>query len=309
MLRRDFIRTSAFFGIASSFFSNPRYLPYDRLHINMYSRHLQFLEYGAMAEVVKDMGFDGVDLTVRPGGHVEPQQVNTKLAEALGAIRERGLSAESITTNVLDSTDPIGIGVLEEASKQGVKLYRMGYLKFPEGYSVDGGITFLNGEIKRLVLLNERLGLAAAFHNHASNDVRAAIWDIWHLLENTNPRYIGCQYDIRHATVEGAVSWKTGLRLISSRINSIVLKDFVWEKKEGRWTIKNVPLGQGMVDFPAFFRELKEYKINVPVTIHCEYDLGGAERGARTLEGITADEVYSAIQKDLEYARKTWEES
>ena len=64
-----------------------------------------------------------------------------------------------------------------------------------------------------------------------------------------------------------------------------------------------------MVDFPAFFRELKEYKINVPVTIHCEYDLGGAERGARTLEGITADEVYSAIQKDLEYARKTWEES
>jgi L-ribulose-5-phosphate 3-epimerase len=41
-----------------------RSTPVDRLKINIFSKHLQFLNYHDMAEAVAEMGFDGIDLTV-----------------------------------------------------------------------------------------------------------------------------------------------------------------------------------------------------------------------------------------------------
>jgi L-ribulose-5-phosphate 3-epimerase len=38
----------------------------DRLKINIFSKHLQFLNYYDLAEAAAEMGFDGIDLTVRP---------------------------------------------------------------------------------------------------------------------------------------------------------------------------------------------------------------------------------------------------
>ena len=44
-----------------------------------------------MAAVANDLGFDGVDLSVRPGGHVEPDNVETDLPKAIEALADNGL--------------------------------------------------------------------------------------------------------------------------------------------------------------------------------------------------------------------------
>ena len=56
-------------------------------------------------------------------------------------------------------------------------------------------------------------------------------------MGDIDPQYLGCQYDIRHAVVEGGYSWENGLRLIQPQINSLVLKDFVWKQVEGKWKV------------------------------------------------------------------------
>jgi hypothetical protein len=43
---------------------------------------------------------------------------------------------------------------------------------------------------------------------------------------------------------------------------------------------------------------LKEMNIRVPVSIHFEYPLGGAEQGAKQLT-IKKEEVFSAMNRDL----------
>ena len=40
----------------------------DAFKISIFSKHLQWLDYKDMAKVLADLGFDGVDLTVRPPG-------------------------------------------------------------------------------------------------------------------------------------------------------------------------------------------------------------------------------------------------
>jgi sugar phosphate isomerase/epimerase len=128
-------------------------------------------------------------------------------------------------------------------------------------------------KFRRLAELNEELGLHGAYQNHSGTQIGAPVWDLHLLLEGLDPRYAGCQYDIRHATVEGGNSWPLGLRLIHPFIRTTVIKDFVWEEQGGSWRVKNVLLTEGMVDFPAYFAMIKELGVAGPISLHFEYEL------------------------------------
>ena len=45
-----------------------------RLPIVYFSKHLQWLDWEHMAGTAKELGFDGLDVTVRKGGHESPRQ-------------------------------------------------------------------------------------------------------------------------------------------------------------------------------------------------------------------------------------------
>src|SRR4030042_5508361 len=54
----------------------------EAFKISIFSKHLQWLYYKKMAHVVNEIGFDGADLTVRPGGHVVPDRGEEDLPKA-----------------------------------------------------------------------------------------------------------------------------------------------------------------------------------------------------------------------------------
>ena len=58
-----------------------------------------------------------------------------------------------------------------------------------------------------------------------------------------------------------------------------------------------------------YFKMLKELKIDVPVCVHYEYDLGGVEHGARELSKMKATDIFKAMKRDLDYAKKMWQEA
>jgi len=60
-----------------------------------------------------------------------------------------------------------------------------------------------------------------------------------------------------------------------------------------------------MVDFNRYFSLLKKYKINVPVSLHVEYDLGGAEKGANEIS-MDKKEVFRYIKNDLIFLKEAW---
>ena len=275
------------------------------IKVNLFSKHLQFLNYNDMAEAAAEMGFDGLDLTVRPKGHVLPERVGNDLPKAVEAMKDYGLSPSMMTTNVLDFQNIEHKTVLESASKLGFTHYRTGWLTYSEDRTIVESQAIYGQQFKSLEVLNEKLGLIGCYQNHAGKHVGAPIWDLPPILEVTNNEYMGCQYDIRHAVVEGGSSWELGLRLIKNYIKSIVIKDFEWGMVGGKWKPINTPLGEGMVDFDRYFSMLKKYNIKVPVSLHLEYGLGGAEHGASK---ITMDkkEIFNKMKKDLDFLRTAW---
>ena len=102
--------------------------------------------------------------------------------------------------------------------------------------------------------------------------------------------------------VEGLKSWPLGLRLLAPQIHSIDIKDFEYVKNDTGWDIRNVPLGEGAVDFKSYFQFLDELKVDAPISVHLEYPLGGADHGDTKIS-IAREKVIEAMSNDLSYLR------
>jgi L-ribulose-5-phosphate 3-epimerase len=312
--RRGFLKNSLITGslfplVHGNLFSMIHSTPADRLKIHIFSKHLQFLNYDDMAEAVAEMGFDGIDLTVRPpDGHVLPERVESDLPKAVEAMRKVSLAPLMMVTAVQDEDNSTDKKVLETAAKLGFQYYRMNWFAYPEGKSMPESLQSFTQKVKDLSLLNKKLGLTGCYQNHSGILVGAVIWEIWELLKEADKQYMGAQYDILHATIEGGLSWQNGLRLIQSQIKTITIKDFKWENKNGEWHAQYTPLGQGMVDFKTYFKLLKKYQLNVPVSLHFEYPLGGAENGATKLS-CDKKVVFEAMKRDLQKVQELWQQA
>jgi sugar phosphate isomerase/epimerase len=311
--RRDFLINSAMAATAAPFiaentFAKPATTFADVPKINIFSKHLHFLNYSDMADAAKELGFDGIDLTIRPKGHVLPENVETDLPKATEAMKKVGFTPLMFCTAVEDANNPVDKKLLETASKLGFKYYRMNWYKYNEQQTIPALLDEYQVKMAGLGQLNNKLGLTGCYQNHAGRLVGATMFEIWQILQKADPQRMGAQYDIRHATLEGGLSWQTGFNLIKPHIKTIVLKDFIWEKTNGKWGPKSVPLGEGMVDFKTYFKLLKDNKIDVPICLHLEYPLGGADQGA---DKITVDKkvVFDAMKRDLQKAKDLWQEA
>lgn len=273
--------------------------------IHIFSKHLQFLNYTDMADAAASMGFDGVDLTVRPDGHVIPERVENDLPKAVDALKKVGLSPKLMTTAVGDATNPTDKRLLETAARLGFQAYRMKWYAYDDKRSIPDSILQFQNQLQALGELNKGLNIVGCYQNHAGLLVGASVWELWEILKKANPQYMGIQYDIRHATVEGGTSWPTGVRLLIPQIKTIPIKDFRWQKKGTQWVVQDVPLGEGMVDFKTYFQILKKANLQVPVSLHIEYPMGGAEHGATRL-AIPRNDLFLAMKRDLLRLKEMW---
>lgn len=280
----------------------------DKLDISIFSKHLQFLDYKQTGEMAAELGFDGVDLTVRPKGHVLPENVKNDLPEAIESIISSGSSCRMITTSIESVNNPYDTAIIETAAQSGVSFYRTHWFEYLKDLPMTESIKKYQQEIFLLGELNKKHNIVGCYQNHAGTKVGASFWEIHQLLETVDPIYFGTQYDIRHATVDSGYSWTNGLELLHKQIKMIVLKDFKWGQEDGKWKAINVPVGEGIVDFNKYFKLLKAYGLNPPVSLHLEYPLGGAEKGKYE---ITVDRkvVYDAMKKDLKTIRQLWKEA
>ena len=277
------------------------------LPVCIFSKHLQWADnYDHMAALAAEIGFDGVDLTVRPGGHVLPEKADDDLPRAAEAVRKAGLAMPMIVTNLTEASETAE-KVFKTAAGLGVKFYRTGNFYYQPQPDLPAQIKRFNAALRGLAALGGRHGLTGCVQNHASAPpsyyAGAAIWDFKELLDGTDPRWMGVQYDPHHATAEGGDNWPLNLRLIAPLVRTLNFKDFYWTRRDGKRFKQNCALGEGTVDFPEFLRQAKAFGFNGPVSMHFEQPLGGAEHGDRKLT-MDKKELTAAMKKDLQTLRR-----
>lgn len=264
-----------------------------------FTKALQWLPLEDVPQVTKDMGFTGIDLPVRSNGFFDIDQMAAKLPPVIKASENLGLATPVLTTELTLAKISEWEGFLRVLSGEGIKHYRMGWMPFPSK-NIVSELNSLNDQMKKVADLHAKYGVCGHYQNHAGSRIGGSVWEIYHLLDGINPDHIGVQFDLRHAAVEGYQSYENVFYMISDKIRSFDLKDFVWGKNpKGKGDVPvNVPLGEGNVNFDLLLKHPKFTDPGMPKIIHAEYDLGGAEHGKKD-PSMEPREILSKISKDV----------
>lgn len=230
--------------------------------ICLYSRALPGIDIYQIATVLNGLGFDGCDLSVQPGGSVLPQQTAVDLVRVIESLTGSGIEVPIITTSFRSAVEPWARNVLYVAGGSGVRLFRPGFWNYP-----GAALAQLGSQIAGMATLGRAYGMGMGVPNTGGEAA----------LRGLDPAWVG--YDFDPSQTAGAT-----LETALPRIKMVLLRD-VRKDKDG---LVSCPLGEGMVDWPAFFDALARVKFSGPLTLRPDYP---------------ATDRLAAIRKDLEFAR------
>ncbi|MBI2432593.1 MAG: sugar phosphate isomerase/epimerase [Candidatus Hydrogenedentes bacterium] len=240
-----------------------------------FSKHLQFLDYTALAERCRDLGADGIDLTVRPKGHVAPERVEEDLPKACEAARQAGIEVAMVTTRLQHARDAEAERILKTGAGLGIKYFRIGGHEYAEGQELLAQLGTIQQDLEGLVKLAEQYDVTLGYHNHSGGrNVGAPLWDLERLFAAIHSPRLGANFDVGHAKVEGAYgAWQLGTELLAPHMKMMSVKDFVWDKDAPCW----LPLGQGIVPLVKMLSIARAAGFLGPISIHVEYKVGSDE--------------------------------
>jgi sugar phosphate isomerase/epimerase len=272
--------------------------PAGKLKVAIFSKHLQFVKGDELPRLAAEIGFDAIDITVRKGGHIEPDRVRQELPGLVASIRKHGLEVPMITTDITDTTTPYTEDILRTMADLGIRHYRWNNFRYVDNKPIIAQLQALRPAVAKLADLNKKYQVCAMYHTHSGVDlVGASFWDLHILMDGMDPNAVGVNFDIGHATVEGGLGgWINNFRVITDRLRGVAVKDFLWGKNaKGDWQPQWKPLGEGMVRLQKFFPMLAATGFDGPLQMHFEYNLGTPEqtkaymkRDLATLRGYLA---------------------
>ncbi len=274
------------------------------MQVCVFSKHFQTMDAHALGRTMKDLGVPGVDLTVRPRGHVEPDQVSTALPEFQAALAESGVEVTMLTTSILSPEEGNAREIIEAAGRCGVGYVKLGYWRYQGFGNYRRQAAEVKAALRELEPVLRHNGVKAGFHTHSGPYMGLNAEFALRLVEDADPDVIGIFYDTGHNVAEGAVSgWEMALDLCADRIIMCALKDYGFfrmgshnEPHKG-WRELVVPFDAGLVDWAAFFGHLRTIGFDGVLSFHSEY------QGPYSWRDLTAEQVVEQTRKDLAYAR------
>jgi sugar phosphate isomerase/epimerase len=238
-----------------------------------------------LGSFLKQLGFDGIELPVRPGYQVSPEHVAKGLREAVHILADCGLTIVSVA----GPTDEATIAACAEAGITTIRIC----LDIPPQVSYLEYETAKQREFDSLIPLLEKYGVTLGIQNHYGRYVANAM-GIRHLIEKYDRRHIGAVLDFAHCALNGE-SPALALDITWSHLCMVNLKNAYWQRSNGfeapvatyqpYWTNGR----QGLASWTQVADELKQRGYRGSICLTAEY--------------TDEDAVDRLIAEDITFAR------
>jgi sugar phosphate isomerase/epimerase len=268
------------------------------MHFVLFTDNLSSLKIPDVCAAAKRAGFEGLDLTLRPGGHVLPENAEVGLAEAKRVADAAGVTIPMVTTAVTDTDSPHAEVIFAAAAHYGARRLKLGYWRYEPFGTLLKQIDDARSKLDRLIKLGRKYSVLPCVHCHSGAILANGGPLLYLILREFQPADVGAYVDPMHMSVEGGLSgWEMGLDLLAPWVALVGLKNFRWvergrdAKGQASFAAEYVPLQDGQAPLPQFVQRLRQLKYDGVVSFHSEY------------KGMSPAALLEQSRKDLAYFR------
>src|SRR3569623_1238076 len=131
----------------------------------VYSGCFAKLPVALLPETVGGMGFEGVDLTVMPGGHVDPSKYMVQMDRAFQMFQDASLEVPMISTAFTSASQPFAYQVFYVSAEFGARVCKLG--AWPPSTAIPAAL--LKANLNQLAATSLQCRITALVPNHAGS--------------------------------------------------------------------------------------------------------------------------------------------
>lgn len=243
-----------------------------------------------LGEFVRSLGFDGIELPVRPGYQVEPERVAKDLPVAARQLEAVGVKIFSVA----GPTDEATIVACDQA---GVPIIRT-MARIGQGERYLEAEARLQREYDALLPLLDQHGVTIGVQNHCDRFVSGAV-GLRRLIEKYDARHVAAVWDAAHEALEGNLP-DLALDAVWSHLCMVNLKNALRQCTTGpeaevaQWKVYWTGGRYGFASWPKVADELKKRSYEGVLCLTAEYS--------------DHDAVNHLIEEDIAFARSLFDE-
>jgi sugar phosphate isomerase/epimerase len=221
----------------------------------------------ALGKKIKQWGFDGIELPVRPGFQVEPAKIERDLPQATRTLADLGLKIHSVAGSIDEPT-------MAACAASGIPMIRI-CLQIPEHANYLEFEAQTRKEWEQLVPLLDRYQVTIGVQNHCDRWVANAM-GLRTLLDGFDSKHVAAVWDPAHNALNGE-QLDLALDIIEAKTCMVNLKNAYWKRQNGpeaeyatwrpHWTTGR----HGQASWPLVAAELKRRQWSGPLCLTAEY--------------------------------------
>ena len=245
------------------------------MEIVLNSKFFTELSVEQLGEKTIELGYDGIDICVRPGHPIHVDNVVEALPKAMKVWSGQNLTCPLATaaTDITNPNAPEVEGLYAACAEASIPRLKIGFWRFNEGDDYWQVIDAARRELEGFNAFSEKYGVQTCYQIHSGACIGSNCAGLMHLIRGFDPQHIGAYPDPGHLLLDGE-DWAMGLAMIGDYLSVIGIKDALYLSQPDQippYTPCFVKLGDGGVDWGRYLGLLCEGGFDGPLTVHTEY--------------------------------------
>ncbi|HVX44295.1 MAG TPA: sugar phosphate isomerase/epimerase [Mycobacteriales bacterium] len=250
----------------------------QRIDFSVFTKPWPDLPVDRLGRKLAGLGFDGVELPVRPGFQVEPQDAEQTLPDTVRRLADAGLHTFSVAGEI---DEPMFAACAAAA----VPMIRIMAPIGPDGYLASE--QRMRSRLEAAVPLCERYQIRVGIQQHHGRFVSTSA-GLRRLVGGLPTRHICAVWDAGHDALAGEEP-DLGLEQVWSYLGMVNLKSAYYRKSSGAWKAHFVDGTSGLARWPDVVAYLVKRSYSGVLCLTAQYSV--------------ADALDDLVAGDLRYAR------
>ena len=270
-----------------------------------FSNHLSVENLG---ETTKNLGYDGLDICLRPNHPIDPNNALTELPSATRIWEQQGLIYPLATAPAdLNQPDDRAERLFAACAESGIPRLKIGFWRFKPNDDYWQLFDRARKALDGFTALSRRYQVQACYQTHSGPCLGSNISGLMYLLKEFDPQEVGAYPDLGHLELDGE-DWPMGLSMMGNYLTVVGIKDVCYSQRlENSSSIcppSFVKVGAGIVDLENRLADLHKSNFNGPLTVHTEYQFDETIIRQVGYADTSPPNLEKWAKEDIQYLRK-----